>query len=96
MELIERYPEAMQKKILSQFRGLIRICGTEFDKSGLALVRKSFEFLLLHSAETTAYHGIHLVEYSTGLARMAVIELGLDAIGAVSYTHLTLPTTPYV
>ena len=81
MELIERYPEAMQKKILSQFRGLIRICGTEFDKSGLALVRKSFEFLLLHSTETTAYHGIHLVEYSTGLARMAVKELGLDAIG---------------
>jgi GTP pyrophosphokinase len=81
MELIERYPEVMRKKILSQFRGLLRICGSEFDKSGLALVRKSFEFLLSHSAETTSYHGIHLVEYSTGLSRMTVKELGLDAIG---------------
>jgi len=81
MELLDRYPEAMQKKILSQFRGLLRICGAEFDKPGLALVRKSFEFLLSHSAETTVYHGIHLVEYSTGLSRMTVKELGLDAIG---------------
>ncbi len=81
MELIERYPEAMQKQILSQFRGLIRICGGEFDKSELGLVRKSFEFLLSRSEETTGFKGIHLVEYAAGLARMTVKELGLDAIG---------------
>ena len=81
MEALERYPEAMQRKIRSDYRGLMRICGSEFDKSGLALIRKSFDFLLLHSRETTRFHGVHLVEYSTGLARMTVAELGLDAIG---------------
>jgi guanosine-3',5'-bis(diphosphate) 3'-pyrophosphohydrolase len=81
MELIERYPEAMQKQILSQYRGLVRICSAEYDKAGLNLLRKSFEFLLSCSGEKTSIHGIHLVEYSTGLARMTVKELSLDAIG---------------
>jgi len=81
MELIEKYPEVMQKKILSQYRGLMRICGGEFDKPGMTLVRKSFEFLLKHSSEHTSYHGIQLVDFATGLAKMTVKELGLDAIG---------------
>jgi guanosine-3',5'-bis(diphosphate) 3'-pyrophosphohydrolase len=81
MELLERYPEVMHQKIRSQFRGLLRICGKEYDKAGLALVRKSFEFLLSHASEGSMVHGIHLIEYSTGLARMAARELGLDAIG---------------
>jgi guanosine-3',5'-bis(diphosphate) 3'-pyrophosphohydrolase len=71
----------MQKKILSQFRGLMRICGGEFDKPGLGLVRKSFDFVLKHGTDSTSYHGIPLLEYVTGLARMTVKELGLDAIG---------------
>jgi len=84
MDLIERYPAEMQKSIRSQFRELLRICGNEFDKSGLALVRKSFEFLLANSTEDSVFHGIPLIEYSAGLARMAVEELGLDAIGVSS------------
>jgi GTP pyrophosphokinase len=87
MDLIERYPAKMQKSILSQFRELLRICGNEFDKPGLALIRKSFEFLLTHAEADSEYNGIPLVEYSAGLARMAVEELGLDAIG-VSATLL--------
>jgi len=87
MDLIERYPPETQKSIRSQFRELLRICGTEFDKPGLALVRKSFEFLLAHADADSDYNGIPLVEYSAGLARMAVEELGLDAIG-VSATLL--------
>ncbi len=81
MDLVKQYPDEMQKRILSQFRGLLRICGKEFDKPGLALVRLSFEFLLSHAETNSECHGIPLVEYSAGMARMAVEELGLDAIG---------------
>ena len=81
MELLDRYPEELQKKIRSYYRGLMHVCSNEFDKPGLALIRKSFDFLLQHTSESTMFHGIHLVEYSTGLARMTVRELGLDAIG---------------
>jgi len=59
----------------------MRICSGEFDKPGLSLVRKSFEFLLKHGSEAKSYHGIPLLDYATGLARMTVKDLGLDAIG---------------
>jgi GTP pyrophosphokinase len=47
----------------------------------MQLIRKSFEFLLAHDAADQSLHGLTLVEYSTLLARMAVNELGLDALG---------------
>jgi len=67
----------------------MRICGGEFDKPALGVVRKSFEFLVKHGTEASSYHGISLVEYATGLARMTVRDLGLDAIG-VSASLLVL------
>ena len=35
-------------------------------------------------------------EISLGLTGVLSLWLGIMKIGAVSYTHLTLPTTPYV
>ena len=36
---------------------------------------------------------IHVTAVNSGTG---ALEIALDALGAVSYTHLTLPTTPYV
>ena len=82
MAAIEKFNEASQKQILNQFRTLIRTCNSEYDKSAMKLVRNSFDFLLAHVAEDQLIHGIPLIEYATGLARLTVKELGMDAIGA--------------
>jgi len=81
MEIIEKYSSALQKEILGHYKELIRICVDEYDKRSLAVVKRSFEFLMEHTEETQEIHGIHLVKFSSGLAQMAVKELGMDAIG---------------
>ncbi len=82
MAAIENFNEASQKQILNHFRGLIRTCNSEYDKSSMKLVRNAFDFLLAHVKEDQLIHGIPLIEYATGLTRLTVKELGLDAIGA--------------
>jgi len=47
----------------------------------MKLVRTSFDFLISHVDAKQHFHGIHLIEYSTRLARLIVNDLGLDAIG---------------
>lgn len=81
MEIIDKYSKPLQKEILAHFRELMRICGDEYDKRSLALVKSSFGFLLTHTDESQEFNGIHLVKFSAGLAKMTVKELGLDAIG---------------
>jgi len=81
MDIIEKYSLPLQKEILGHFRELMRICGEEYDKRSLALVKKSFGFLMEHTGEDQEFNGIHLVKFSAGLAKMAVKELGMDAIG---------------
>ena len=81
MDVLEKYPAALQKEIRSQFRELMRICGDEYDKRSLALIKKSFAFLLEKADVQQEIHGMHLVVFSSGLARMSVKELGMDAIG---------------
>ena len=76
MEPLDRFPADIQKKILTQYRGLMRICGAEFDKQGLARVRKSFEFLLAHCGGDDRIHGIHLVEFSAGSVIITEGEVG--------------------
>ncbi len=81
MDIIEKYSKALQKKVLTQYRDLFRICSDEYDKPSLALLKKSFTFLLENTEEEQKFHGIPLVIFSTELAQMAVKELGMDAIG---------------
>jgi guanosine-3',5'-bis(diphosphate) 3'-pyrophosphohydrolase len=81
MDIIEKYSKALQKEILTQFRELMRVCGKEYDKRSLALVKKSFSFLLKNTGGEQHFKGIHLVKFSADLAQMAVKELGMDAIG---------------
>ncbi len=81
MDVLEKYPAALQREIRSQFRELMRICGEEYDKRSLALIKKSFTFLLERAEEKQKLHGMHLVVFSAGLAHMSVKELGMDAIG---------------
>ena len=81
MDVIEKYSKVLQKEILAQFRELMRVCGDEYDKRSLALVKKSFAFLMEHAGEKQEFNGIPLVKFSAGLAQMAVKELGMDPIG---------------
>ena len=80
----DKFNEASQKQILNQFRSLIRACNSEYDKSSMKLVRDSFDFLLKHTRRKQPVYGIPMIEYATGLAKLTVKELGLDAIGATA------------
>ncbi len=82
MAVIDNFSEASHKQILNQFRGLIRTCNSEYDKPSMKLIRNSFDFLLANVTEDQLIHGIPLIEFATGLTRLTVKELGLDAIGA--------------
>jgi GTP pyrophosphokinase len=81
MDILDKYDVSLRKEVLSQYRELMRICVDEYDKRSLALVRKSFDFLIKHTNEDQLFKGIHLVSFSSGLALLAVKELGMDAIG---------------
>jgi len=81
MGTIDRYTAPVQKMIHSQYRGLIRTCSSEYGKESMKLVRKSFDFLVESVEEKQTFHGIHLVEYATTLARMTVKEMGIDPLG---------------
>jgi GTP pyrophosphokinase len=81
MEVLEKYSPIFRKLIQSQYRGLIRDCRNEYDKAGMAVVRRSFDFLIKHSNENQHILDEPLVCYATLLARMTVKELGLDPLG---------------
>ncbi|MCK5135500.1 MAG: bifunctional (p)ppGpp synthetase/guanosine-3',5'-bis(diphosphate) 3'-pyrophosphohydrolase [Bacteroidales bacterium] len=78
---MEKFSKPLQKIILNQFRGLVRTCRDEYDMASMALIRKSFDFLVSNSVEEQTFQGVHPIEYSTNLARMTVKELGMDALG---------------
>ena len=80
MEILDRYSQTLQKQILNQYRGLLRACRQEYDRQGMALVRKSYDFLVAHSGENQLLQDEHMVLYSTHLARMTVKELGMDSL----------------
>ncbi len=81
MDTIERYSETFQNKIRKHYRGLLRSCREEYDRESVAEVRKAFDFLVCHSDEDQLIHGVHIIEYSSGLAKMTLKELGLDVLG---------------
>ncbi|MCK5693502.1 MAG: hypothetical protein KAI08_11645, partial [Bacteroidales bacterium] len=66
MDIIKKYSPALQKEILVHFKELMRICVDEYDKRSLALVKKSFGFLMEHTEEAQEFNGIHLVKFSAG------------------------------
>ena len=84
MDIIEKYSEGLQKEVLDQYRELLRICMDEYDKWSLALIKRSFVFLMEHTDESQKFSGIHLVRFAAGLALISLRELGMDAIGVSS------------
>lgn len=59
----------------------MRACGGEYDKDSLKLVRQSFEFLVSIVNEDQQLYGLPHIDYASGLARMTVKEIGMDALG---------------
>ena len=81
MQSIDRYSDVLRKQVLAQFRGLVRACNQEYDKDSMKLVRSAYNYLVASSEEEDSVHGQQTVVYATGLARMMVKELGIDALG---------------
>jgi guanosine-3',5'-bis(diphosphate) 3'-pyrophosphohydrolase len=84
MESLSKYNEGLKNKILSNYRGLLRVCREEYDQDGLKLIRKSLDFLINNTPEDSTRAGMHLVNYAIQMARMTTRELGLDALGVSS------------
>jgi len=61
MEILEKYSESLQKLIIKNYRGLIRTCRSEYDKAGMEMVRRSFDFLVKHSHEQQLIRKTHLI-----------------------------------
>ncbi len=80
METAGSYTDMLQKRLLNQYRGLVRVCRSEYDANSMALVKRSFEFLMCQCREDQTVHGEHIVQYAAQLARLIVREMGLDAI----------------
>ena len=81
MDRLAKYEPPVRRNITNQFRGLMRTCSGEYDAASMKKIRRSFEFLIVHGGADQTIHGQSLLESSTQLARMAVSELGLDALG---------------
>ncbi len=77
----DRHSETLQTRIRRNYRGLLRSCRQEYDQESVQQVRTAFDFLVCQSGEDQLVHGVPMVEYSTGLAKMTLKELGLDALG---------------
>ena len=57
----------------------------------------AFETFAVHAACIRGVEAIHVtVEVSLAGGVPGIQMLGIPSMEAVSYTHLTLPTTPYV
>ncbi len=84
MDRLGKYDPPVRRNILNQFRGLLRTCSSEYDQTSMKLIRSSFEFLVAQGGADRMIHGQTMLESSTQLARMAVRELGLDALGVSS------------
>lgn len=80
MDLLDRYAIPTQKLILNQYRSLLRVCKSEYNKSELENIRKAFEFAVSCCNEEDMLIGEHIIYHSCQLAKMIVKELGLDAI----------------
>ncbi len=80
METLEGFSIPFQKQLLNQYRGLVRSCRNEYDRSSMSLIRRSFDFMVANTEENLAIHGEHPVLYFTSLARMMIKELDLDAL----------------
>ncbi|MFO7934317.1 MAG: HD domain-containing protein [Bacteroidales bacterium] len=75
-----KFPEPLQRQVLSHYRGLLRTCRTEYDGASMDLVKRSFAFLMANSKEDQVIYREHLVCYATQLAKLTVKEMGLDAL----------------
>ena len=81
MEALSKYSEELKKEILSGYKELIRICREEYEQAGMKLVRKSLDYLIEQTPLEQAGSEQHAVILAIQLARMMVMELGIDALG---------------
>ena len=100
----DKKPAAALKEVLSDLAANRSLRQTKTGEQLLKVVEKTAASTEAHKKLGTSYEGIPLeISAETGNVRVASREYFenvpqplQDHIKAVSYTHLTLPTTPYV
>lgn len=81
MDPKDRYSETLQKEVSGEYRRFLNACKKEYDVQGMDLVSRSAKWLSAHTGADQVICGVHQVVYSLRMAKMAVEELGLDALG---------------
>ncbi len=71
------------------YRNLLKVCNEEYDAKGIKMIRKSFDFLAEQARIREFPNAEALINFSTELAKMVTVELGLDPLG--SSAALVLP-----
>ncbi|MFZ5941888.1 MAG: RelA/SpoT family protein [Bacteroidota bacterium] len=84
MESIKKFAPHIERQIIRQYRSLLRICKPEYDKEGIALIRKAYYLILDKSSDQDEKWGEHVVAHAVQLARIAASELGLDAVSVAA------------
>jgi len=93
MDPINQYSETLQKEIRVEYRRFIRACIKEYDEHEMNLVRRAVTWMSGSAGENRTICGEHLVPYSLRMAKVAVEELGLDALGTSAVLVLHSTTT---
>ncbi|MFC2080359.1 RelA/SpoT family protein [Bacteroidota bacterium] len=60
---------------------LFLLCQKEYDISGRAMIKKSYDYLISILEKTTPEEEEAIIHYSVGLTKMVIIELGIDPLG---------------
>ena len=63
------------------YMDLLSLCQKEYDKRGIAMIKKSYDFLVNHHDQNTSAYSIDIINYSIGLAKIVIVDLGLDPLG---------------
>lgn len=83
--------EELDTLLQNSYQDLLTICNEEYDAKGIKLVRRSFDFLSEHVCKLKDKEALSVIDLSFELARMAILELGLDPLGTSA--ALVVPVT---
>ncbi|MEX2370021.1 MAG: TGS domain-containing protein [Bacteroidales bacterium] len=75
--------------IHEKYADLVEICRREYDKKGQALIGKAYDFLVVQMEKNEFRESHKLAGYAFSLAKMVIVELGIDPLGVS--TVLILP-----
>ncbi len=67
--------------IKTRYNTLLDLCKTEYDRGGIAMIRRSLDFLIAKVEEEGKKEELDMFDFSIQFATMVIRELGLDPLG---------------